>query len=43
MDSPLSEQQRAEVAEYRRVLREIPEKAADPFAVVWPEKPTFLK
>lgn len=42
-DSPLSEAQRAEVADYRQALRDVLPDGADPFAVRWPEKPVFLK
>ncbi|MGY2313854.1 MULTISPECIES: tail fiber assembly protein [Pseudomonas] len=42
-DSPLSEVQRAEVAAYRKLLRDVPQDVGDPFTVVWPEKPGFLK
>lgn len=39
-DSPLTEAQRAAWAEYRAALRDLPETcAADPAAVVWPQKP----
>ncbi|EMO7933183.1 tail fiber assembly protein [Pseudomonas aeruginosa] len=43
IDSPLSEAQRAEVAIYRQALRDVPESGPDPFAVIWPERPAFLK
>lgn len=43
VDSPLTEDQRLEVANYRQALRDLPEQVADPFAVAWPEKPAFLK
>ncbi|MFH0037517.1 tail fiber assembly protein [Pseudomonas aeruginosa] len=42
-DSPLSEAQRAEVAIYRQALRDVPEDGQDPFSVVWPERPAYLK
>jgi hypothetical protein len=42
-DSPLSEAQRAQVVAYRKLLRDVPQDVGDPFAVVWPEKPAFLK
>lgn len=43
LDSPLSEPQRAELAGYRQELRALPENTQDPFAVVWPVRPSFLK
>ncbi|MDI3269034.1 tail fiber assembly protein [Pseudomonas sp. AL15] len=43
LDSPLSEAERAEVAVYRQALRDVPQEVGDPFAVVWPEQPAFLK
>ncbi|WP_443698073.1 tail fiber assembly protein [Pseudomonas sp.] len=42
-DSPLDESQRVQVAAYRKLLRDVPQDVGDPFAVVWPEKPTFMK
>lgn len=42
-DTPLSEDLRLEVAAYRQALRDIPQNVGDPFAVVWPDKPAFLK
>lgn len=42
-DFPITEEQRVQVATYRQALRDIPENGADPFAVVWPVKPAFLK
>lgn len=43
LDSPLSEAQRVEVSAYRQALRDVPQDVGDPFAVVWPEQPDFLK
>ncbi|WP_367880641.1 tail fiber assembly protein [Pseudomonas sp. CVAP len=43
VDSPLSEAQRSEVANYRQALRDVPQGVGDPFVVVWPEPPAFLK
>lgn len=42
-DSPLDEASRAQVAAYRKALRDVPQDVGDPFAVVWPEKPELLK
>ncbi|MDQ0738871.1 tail fiber assembly protein [Pseudomonas sp. W4I3] len=42
-DSPLTEAQRAEAATYRKLLRNVPQDVGDPFIVVWPDKPSFLK
>jgi len=42
-DSPLDEEQRIQVANYRRALRDVPQNVGDPFIVAWPEKPAFLK
>ncbi|WP_256658211.1 MULTISPECIES: tail fiber assembly protein [unclassified Pseudomonas] len=42
-DSPLSDAQRAQAAAYRKLLRDVPQDVGDPFTVVWPEKPDFLK
>ncbi|WP_256843198.1 phage tail assembly chaperone [Pseudomonas aeruginosa] len=42
-ESPRSEAQGAEVAIYRQALRNVPESGPDPFAVIWPERPAFLK
>ncbi|WDH36583.1 tail fiber assembly protein [Pseudomonas chlororaphis] len=43
VDNPLNEAQRQEVAIYRQALRDVPQDIGDPFAVVWPEPPAFLK
>ncbi|MCP1514867.1 MULTISPECIES: tail fiber assembly protein [Pseudomonas] len=42
-DSPLNEEQRIQVANYRKALRDVPQNVGDPFIVAWPEKPAFLK
>lgn len=42
-DAPLSEAQRLEVGAYRQALRDVPEDGPDPFSVVWPERPAYLK
>ena len=42
-DYPASDAQRAEVAAYRKALRDIPEQVDDPSKLVWPVRPTFLK
>ncbi|MCM2362973.1 MULTISPECIES: tail fiber assembly protein [Pseudomonas] len=42
-DHPATDAQRAEVAAYRKALRDIPEQASEPSKLVWPELPTFLK
>ncbi|MDK8377642.1 tail fiber assembly protein [Pseudomonas aeruginosa] len=42
-DYPLSEVQRGEVGAYRQALRDIPDQGQDPDAVIWPEKPAYLK
>lgn len=39
MDAPLSRAKRAEWAAYRRALRELPEQAGFPSAVIWPDAP----
>lgn len=38
-DSPLGEGMKAEFAEYRQKLRDIPQDYPNPDDVVWPEKP----
>lgn len=43
LDYPAIDSQRAEVAAYRKALRDIPEQGGDPSNLVWPELPTFLK
>jgi len=40
LDSPLSDDKKAEFVTYRQALRDIPQNGDDPDAVVWPEKPT---
>lgn len=42
-DYPATDAQRAEVAAYRKALRDIPEQAGEPSKLVWPDLPTFLK
>ncbi|MCB2254672.1 tail fiber assembly protein [Pseudomonas chlororaphis] len=43
VDNPLSETQRNELTIYRQALRDVPQNIGDPFKVVWPEPPAFLK
>lgn len=43
LDYPVTDVHRAEVATYRKALRDIPDQGSDPDAVVWPPKPDFLK
>lgn len=43
LDYPVTDAQRAEVAAYRKALRDIPEQGGDPSNLVWPELPAFLK
>lgn len=43
LDSPLSDEKRAQVAAYRQALRDVPQDVGDPFSVVWPDMPDFLK
>ena len=38
-DAPLTAEQKQEWAEYRQVLRDVPEQAGFPDAVVWPTNP----
>lgn len=40
-DSPISPEKKAEFAEYRQALRDIPQSFTDPDAVVWPVKPAL--
>lgn len=40
-DSPLSTEQRQAFADYRQVLRDIPQENASPDAVTWPEPPAL--
>ncbi|MDI3585855.1 tail fiber assembly protein [Pseudomonas aeruginosa] len=42
-DYPFTTEQRSKVKAYRQALRDIPSQGDDPDAVVWPEKPNFLK
>lgn len=42
-DYPAIDAQRAEVAAYRKALRDIPEQAAEPSKIDWPVLPAFLK
>ncbi|AZD00439.1 tail fiber assembly protein [Pseudomonas chlororaphis] len=42
-DYPVTEAQRAEVAAYRKALRDIPQQEKDPTKLVWPELPDFVK
>ncbi|WP_237235737.1 MULTISPECIES: tail fiber assembly protein [unclassified Pseudomonas] len=42
-DYPATDAQRAEVAAYRKALRDIPEQASDPSKLIWPALPAFLK
>ena len=39
-DSPLTSESKAAFAEYRKILRDIPDTYSDPLEVVWPLKPT---
>lgn len=38
-DAPLSESKKAEFAEYRQALRDLPESTDNPDEIVWPVKP----
>lgn len=40
-DSPLSAEQKSEMAAYRQQLRDITETIESPYAVVWPTTPSF--
>ena len=40
-DSPLSTEKKAEFADYRQALRDIPQNVGNPDDVVWPTKPTI--
>ncbi|UXV20932.1 phage tail assembly chaperone [Pseudomonas fluorescens] len=42
-DYPMADKDRPVFVAYRQGLRDIPDQGADPDAVVWPKKPTFLK
>lgn len=42
-DYPMADEDRSVFVAYRKALRDIPDQGADPDAVVWPEKPRFLK
>ena len=39
-DSPLSTEKKAEFADYRQALRDIPQNVGNPDDVAWPTKPT---
>lgn len=39
LDSPLSDEKKAEFVTYRQALRDIPQDVGDPDAVIWPAKP----
>ncbi|SEE30131.1 Phage tail assembly chaperone protein [Pseudomonas palleroniana] len=43
LDNSLTDTQRSEVSLYRQALRDVPQGSGDPYKVVWPESPTFLK
>ena len=40
-DSPLSTEKKAEFADYRQALRDIPQNVGNPDDVAWPTKPTI--
>lgn len=40
-DSPLTAEKKAEFAEYRQKLRDVPQAYLDPLDVKWPPKPTI--
>lgn len=42
-DYPMLDKNKAAFVVYRQGLRDIPDQGADPDAVIWPEKPSFLK
>jgi hypothetical protein len=42
-DYPMSDKDRPVFVAYRQGLRDIPDQGADPDAVIWPDKPAFLK
>lgn len=42
-DFPANDEQRAEMAAYRKALRDIPEQGEEPSQVVWPVLPVFVK
>lgn len=42
-DFPATDAQRAEVAAYRKALRDIPEQVENPSELVWPVLPAFVK
>jgi len=41
LDSPLSEEKKANFANYRQLLRDLPQAYDNPDDVVWPAKPTL--
>ena len=43
VDSSLTDTQRSELALYRQAVRDVAQGSGDPYKVVWPELPTFLK
>jgi len=43
VDSPLTDAQRSELALYRQAVRDVPQDSGDPYKVVWPDLPIFLK
>ncbi|AJO81650.1 hypothetical protein TO66_06125 [Pseudomonas sp. MRSN 12121] len=42
VDYPITDAQRAEVAAYRKALRDLPEREKEPSKLVWPERPAFV-
>ncbi len=42
-DYPMTDKDRPVFVAYRKALRDIPDQGANPDAVIWPEKPAFLK
>ncbi|EII3108127.1 phage tail assembly chaperone [Vibrio parahaemolyticus] len=41
LDCPLPDEKKAEFADYRQALRDIPQTYSNPDDVVWPTKPTI--
>ena len=42
-DCPMTDKDRPVFVAYRQGLRDIPDQGSDPDAVIWPEKPIFMK
>lgn len=43
LDYPISDEQRSQLIEYRKLLRDITNQVGFPKSVVWPDAPSFIK